>query len=125
MARKRSFGLSFDQGTVDLIDRYAIANDMSRSEAVKQLMLLGLENVKTISLVEEEIKFLYENHEKRIKNEVNRLTRLHVKQLKLSATIKGLILFYFENKIGIDAQTVKIIEAKSIEKIMDSLDEEY
>ena len=121
MAKKRSFGVSVKQTTLDFIDRYATARELSRAEAIEQLVLFGLENIETISQIEQDFKTSIEKLENRLKNEVNRLAKLHVQQFKLAAAIKGLILFQSENTMRIDAQTVKTIEQKSIQKIMESL----
>ena len=121
MAKKRSFGVSVKQTTLDFIDRYATARELSRAEAIEQLVLFGLENIETISQIEQDFKTSIEKLENRLKNEVNRLAKLHVQQFKLAAAIKGLILFQIENTMRVDAQTVKTIEQKSIQKIMESL----
>lgn len=121
MAKKRSFGLSVRQTTLDFIDRYATAQELSRAEAIEQLVLFGLENIETISTIEQDFKISIEKLESRLKNEANRLAKLHVHQAKLAASIKGLILFQLENTLKVDIQTVKAIEARSIQKLMESL----
>ena len=121
MAKKRSFGLSVKQTTLDFIDRYATARELSRAEAIEQLVLLGLENIETISNIEQDVNTSLERLENRLKKEVNRLAKLHVHQAKLAVTIKGLILFQLENTLKVDAQTVKTIEEKSVQKLMESL----
>lgn len=121
MAKKRSFGVSVKQTTLDFIDRYATARELSRAEAIEQLVLLGLENIETISNIEQDVNTSLERLENRLKKEVNRLAKLHVHQAKLAVTIKGLILFQLENTLKVDAQTVKTIEEKSVQKLMESL----
>lgn len=121
MAKKRSFGVSVKQTTLDFIDRYATSRELSRAEAIEQLVLFGLENIETISHIEQDFQTTIEKLENRLKNEANRLAKLHVHQLKLSAAIKGLILFHLDNTLKIDASTVKTIEEKSIHKLMESI----
>lgn len=121
MAKKRSFGVSVKQTTLDFIDRYATARELSRAEAIEQLVLLGLENITTISTIEQDVNASLKKLENRLSNEANRLAKLHVHQAKLAASIKGLILFQMENTMHIDVQTVKTIEEKSIQKLLESL----
>lgn len=121
MAKKRSFGLSVKQTTLDFIDRYATAREISRAEAIEQLVLFGLENIDTISHIEQNVKVSLDKLDNRLKNEVNRLAKLQIHQLKLLATIKAFILFHLDNTLHVDTQIMKTIEEKSIQKIMESL----
>lgn len=121
MAKKRSFGVSVKQTTLDFIDRYATSRDVSRAEAIEQLVLFGLENIETISHIEQDMKYVIEKLENRFKNEVNRLAKLQVHQLRLSAALKGFILFHLDNALHVDTQTVRTIEEKSVQKLMEGL----
>lgn len=121
MAKKRSFGLSVKQTTLDFIDRYATAREISRAEAIEQLVLFGLENIDTISHIEQNVKVSLDKLDNRLKNEVNRLAKLQIHQLKLLATIKAFILFHLDNTLHVDTQIMKTIEEKSVQKIMESL----
>lgn len=121
MAKKRSFGVSVKQTTLDFIDRYATSRDVSRAEAIEQLVLFGLENIDTISHIEQDMRASVDKLENRLKNEVNRLAKLHVHQLKLAAVTKGFILFHLDNTLHVDEKTVRTIEEKSILKLMEGL----
>lgn len=121
MAKKRSFGLSVSQTALEFIDRYANAQNISRSEAIERLAWSGLENIDTISHIEQDVKTSLNKLENRFKNEVNRLAKLQIHQLRLNAVIKGFILFHLDNALHVDANTIKTIEDKSIQRIMESL----
>lgn len=106
---------------VRLIDSYASSKAISRSNAVEQLILLGFENMNRVAHIEKEMSASLNKFENRLKNEVNRLAKLQIHQLRLSAVIKGFILFHLDNTLNVDANTIKTIEDKSIQRIMETL----
>lgn len=121
MAKKRSFGLSLSQQALEYVDRYANAKQISRSEAIEHLVWNGLENIQEISRVNKEIKFSLEQISLRMKNEADRLAKLQIQNLKISAVAKGFVAFHLSNTLKIDEQTAKMIEQKSIQKVIESL----
>jgi hypothetical protein len=121
MLSKKSIGLSMSSEFVRLIDSYASSKAISRSNAVEQLILLSFENMNRVTHIEKEMSASLNKFENRLKNEVNRLAKLQIHQLRLSAVIKGFILFHLDNTLHVDANTIKTIEDKSIQRIMETL----
>lgn len=121
MQRKRTTGLSISSQTLAFVDGYAQSHETSRSNAIEQLIWLAQENISTISHIEKDLKMTVDKLENRVKNEVNRLAKLQIHQIRLAAATKGFILFQLDNTLHVDANIVKTIEEKSIQKIMEVL----